>query len=629
MMRSSSYIVKISALLFCLLQFSLIRLQAQQSPHGTISIACTDCHTTTSWKELAKPMLFKHSTTGFELQGKHNSVTCIECHVEKKFTDTPSACIDCHQPDFTKALVPNHELGKFSRECAACHTMNGWRPSVFQHSKTNFQLAGAHQTVECASCHTNNRFAGLPSDCFSCHQQIYNQTTIPDHKTAQLSHDCTSCHSVTVWKPSTFNHQKTLFPLVGAHQTTDCASCHKSGVFKGISTDCYTCHLSDFSKSATSNHVTGQFSHDCTTCHSMTVWKPSTFDHQKTVFPLLGVHQTTECASCHKSGQFKGLATDCFTCHLSDFSKSATSNHVTGQFSHYCVMCHSMVAWTPATLDHNKTNFPLLGAHQKTDCSFCHKNGVYKGTPTDCYICHQTDFAKSTAANHVTGQFSHDCTTCHSMNVWKPATFTHTTTNFPLTGTHTTTDCIFCHKNGQFKGTPSDCYTCHVTNFTGVVDPNHVAGTFDHNCAPCHTTSAWNPATFDHSKVIFPLTGAHVQTACAKCHVGGKYIGLTTDCYTCHLADFTSALVPNHVTGVYAHDCITCHSTAVWQPWTFKHDSYYAITRHHASGLTCVQCHTTPGNLNVASCTTGCHSTAHNKTKTCYSGSNCHAGSSH
>jgi NMD protein affecting ribosome stability and mRNA decay len=148
-------------------------------------------------------------------------------------------------------------------------------------------LAGAHQSVACASCHKNDRYAGLPGDCFSCHQQTYDQATIPNHVTGKLSHDCITCHSMNAWKPSTFDHNKTAFALLGAHQTADCASCHKNGQFKGLTTNCYTCHLAEYSRSTTANHVKAQFSHDCTACHTMNVWKPSTFDHQKTNFPLL------------------------------------------------------------------------------------------------------------------------------------------------------------------------------------------------------------------------------------------------------------------------------------------------------------------------------------------------------
>ncbi len=689
MYRLPSNKLKKIVLFFCAMPFFFLRMQAQQSPHGPLSITCTDCHTTASWKELATPMRFNHSTTAFALQGQHSNVACLQCHTTKIFSGTPTACFACHQKDFTKALVPNHQLGKFSHDCAACHTLNGWQPSLFQHAKTNFQLVGAHQSIDCATCHTGNRFAGLPSDCYSCHQQIYNQTTTPNHRTAQFNHDCLNCHNTNNWKPSSFDHKKTNFQLVGAHVVVECSSCHKNGQFKGLRTDCFTCHLQNFSKTTSPNHTTAQFSHECLSCHTHTSWKPSTFDHAKTNFKLSGAHVSVECASCHVSGHFKGTANDCFTCHQQAFAKTLmpdhqaaklsheclschsinvwkpstfdhnktdfqllgahktadcsschhrgqynglpldcyschqsayikafNPNHAIAQFSHDCTTCHSMNLWKPATFDHNKTNFQLVGAHKTTDCSLCHKNGQYKGLATDCFTCHQQDFSKTTTPNHTTAQFSHDCMTCHSMNSWKPATFDHNKTNFQLVGAHKTTDCLFCHKNGQYKGTPSDCYLCHITNFNGVTDPNHVTGNFDHNCSACHTTTAWKPATFDHNKTNFKLTGAHVQTLCTKCHVGGKYAGTSSDCYTCHGTDYNNSINPNHATAKYPTDCNSCHTTAAWKPSTFDHTPFFPInsSAKHRPGRwnLCSDCHTNPTSAKVFSCIT-CHE--HNKTE--------------
>ncbi len=51
------------------------------------------------------------------------------------------------------------------------------------------------------------------------------------------------------------------------------------------------------------------------------------------------------------------------------------------------------------------------GAHASLACESCHKNGVYKGTPSSCAACHsEPDF-------HV-GKFGTDCATCHSPTAW-------------------------------------------------------------------------------------------------------------------------------------------------------------------------------------------------------------------
>ncbi len=554
-------------------------------------------------------MKFNHATTGFPLQGQHATVACVQCHSIKNFSGAPTTCFSCHQKDFVRALTPNHVLGKFSHDCITCHTMNGWQPSIFDHSKTNFPLIGAHRSVDCASCHTNNVFAGLSHDCFSCHQKDFAQTVSPNHQTGQFSHDCMTCHTMTAWKPATFDHSKTNFPLVGAHATVDCASCHKNGQFVTLPTDCFSCHQQDFASTKSPNHQTGKFTHDCMTCHTMTAWKPATFDHSKTSFPLVGAHATVACASCHKNGQFKAISTDCFSCHQTDFVRVSSPNHVSGQFSHDCTTCHSMTAWQPSTFDHSKTAFPLVGAHTTVDCASCHKNGQFATLPTDCYSCHATDFANAASPNHVSGQFSHDCTTCHSMTAWQPSTFDHSKTSFPLVGAHTTVACASCHKNGQFTGLPTDCYSCHATDFANAASPNHVAGQFSHDCTTCHSTTAWQPSTFDHSKTAFPLVGAHTTVACASCHKNGQFTSLPTDCYSCHATDFANVASPNHVAGQFSHDCTTCHSTTAWQPSTFDHSkTAFPLVGAHTT-VACASCHKNGQFTSLPTDCYSCHAT--------------------
>ncbi|MCK9410016.1 MAG: hypothetical protein M0R68_12880, partial [Bacteroidetes bacterium] len=416
------------------ISFQVVR--AQGSPHGPLKLACTECHTTASWKELAVPMKFNHATTGFSLQGGHTNVQCLQCHSSKRFAGTSTDCFSCHQKDFSKAMAPNHQVGLLSHDCLTCHTVNSWRPSIFEHAKTDFQLIGAHASVECSSCHTNNRFNGLPNDCFYCHQKDFTSAKNPDHNIAQLSRDCLSCHSMNTWLPSKFDHNKTNFPLTGKHIAGECSSCHTNGQFKGVAQDCYSCHLKDFTDAVEPNHTKGQLSHACLECHSTAVWKPSTFSHGKTNFPLIGAHINVDCEKCHGNSQYKNLPGDCFSCHSAAFNKTVVPNHQTGQFSHECLTCHTNISWKPSTFDHAKTNFPLKGAHTSVDCASCHTKGQYKGLPSDCYNCHQPDFTATTTPNHVIAQFSHDCMTCHSNIAWKPATFNHNTTAFPLTGAH-------------------------------------------------------------------------------------------------------------------------------------------------------------------------------------------------
>ncbi len=71
---------------------------------------------------------------------------------------------------------------------------------------------------------------------------------------------------------------------------------------------------------------------------------------------------------------------------------------------------------------------------------------------------------------------------------------------------------------------------------------------FPRDCTVCHTTQQWKGAKFDHTKTRFPLTGAHITTSCAQCHINGKYTGTSTQCIACHQTDYNGAKNPNHLT---------------------------------------------------------------------------------
>jgi hypothetical protein len=268
------------------------------------------------------------------------------------------------------------------------------------------------------------------------------------------------------------------------------------------------------------------------------------------LFRSTGAHITTSCILCHVNGQYQGgIPTDCWSCHQADYNGTQDPNHVAGGFPHDCSLCHTTDNWNGGGFNHSGTNFPLTGAHIGLACALCHASGQYNGLPSDCWSCHQANYEGATSPNHISNQFPHDCTPCHSTSAWQPSTFDHSQSPFPLTGAHVSVSCILCRVNGQYQGTPTDCWSCHQANYNGVTDPNHVSGNYDHNCTICHTTSGWSPATFDHSGTNFPLTGAHVNAACALCHVNGQFQGTPTDCIYCHQNDYNNAKSPVPHTG--------------------------------------------------------------------------------
>ena len=127
-----------------------------------------------------------------------------------------------------------------------------------------------------------------------------------------------------------FDHLKTGFALIGAHQSARCESCHVRGVLRGTPRDCASCHGAGArivgATRTPANHV--PITKSCDSCHQTTVWMLSRFDHSS-----LG---GASCASCHNGGSADG--------------KSAT--HISTSAD--CNQCHRTNAWLPATFDHNK-----------------------------------------------------------------------------------------------------------------------------------------------------------------------------------------------------------------------------------------------------------------------------------
>jgi len=220
------------------------------------------------------------------------------------------------------------------------------------------------------------------------------------------------------------------------------------------------------------------------------------------------------------------------------------------------------------------------------------------------------------AKDHVALQFPTDCRTCHNNNNWLGATYDHSKTVFPLTGSHISVSCASCHKNG-YIGTSTDCNSCHQTDYNQATNPNHKTLGLATTCATCHTTSpGWQPASFAIHNNYFVLSGAHLTIAndCAACHKG-IYSATPNTCYACHTSDYNKTTNPNHVAAQFSTDCKACHTVNAWTPSTFNHTSYFPITssRHNVS---CAICHTSSTNYTIFTCvTSSCHSRAHNQSQ--------------
>jgi len=496
--------------------------------------------------------------------------------------------------------------GDISYSCDQCHSTGEWKELLpvlkFVHTATGFPLEGQHRTVECRDCHESLEFGRAQVQCSACHTDIHQN---------QFGNSCEECHSPKGWldyNSFRIKHQSSQFPLLGPHAQLDCQNCHQDQQYVNLPLECIGCHLQDYQATLEPSHINVGFSTNCTDCHSLNSveWHGVPFQHAQN-FPLENGHRLGSCSACHLNS-LESVSSGCFGCHQPEYFDANDPDHAAGQFSHLCQECHNTQTWDPSTFDHNTTRFQIAGAHTGEACETCHQNGQFAGTPADCWSCHEDNYNGVTDPNHLAGQFDHDCTICHTDAAWTPATFDHSQTAFPLSGAHTTASCELCHIDGQFAGTPADCWSCHEENFNGVSDPDHQAGQFDHDCTICHTDAAWTPATFDHDETEFPLTGAHVVTPCSECHINGQYSGTPTECFFCHEDNYNSTTNPNHSAAGYPPQCESCHSTNNWNS-NFNHDQLYFpiyTGEHREEWNTCADCHPIPSNFSVFSCI-DCH----------------------
>jgi len=586
--------------------------EKKDAHNGTFGKNCEQCHSPQGWKT---GVVFNHRLTRFALEGTHLSIDCKQCHVGGKFAGTPMECNRCH--------TDVHQ-GYLSQTCNDCHRSTQWNDIQFVHTQTRFPLTNRHATLVCVDCHKTQRFADTPTDCFTCHQKLLQQTTNPNHTVAGFSTQCTQCHSNggPDWSASGFAHS--TYALVGPHQPPllTCNQCHATTTnnqYRGTPRDCNGCHSADYTRAGTLHvdHLT--YPHECESCHAPTSmsWNRATFAH--TTFPLVGQHAspTITCTQCHINNQFTGTPTDCYTCHWTRSQDDLwhLANGTT------CGNCHNPNGWTNnVQFDHNAVaHYQLQGAHAQQRCIDCHTTRSPQTDPrkTNCVGCHQTVYNQTTNPNHVQASFGTVCSDCHydTDNNWYQARTTHTF--YPLNGNHASpnpTVCSACHPNNRYAGTPNDCYSCHQLNYTTAANPPHNQTTFPSaQCGTCHISGGptWSPATFDHSS-IFPLQNSHTAPPrqCTDCHTGGNYTTAPTDCYGCHQANYSGALNPPHNQTTYpSGQCGTCHTNGgpSWSPANFNHSTVFPLLNSHTSPpRQCADCHSR-GFANTPTDCYGCH----------------------
>ncbi len=237
-----------------------------------------------------------------------------------------------------------------------------------------------------------------------------------------------------------------------------------------------------------------------------------------------------------------------------------------------CELCHSPSGWHEAHFPHDRTGFPLQGAHGSVGCKACHTQGFESPPPRQCSGCHRDAHA---------GEFGQRCEGCHESTSWA-ARFdadAHRRTNFPLVGRHAMLPCQECHVDQRgpvFSRKTVECIGCHQRDYerTRLVSLDHAALGFSTDCRQCHGPWRFQGARFPGHDACFQLSrGDHVGLTCQSCHTSltglsatGACATRTASCSGCH-EHSCSHMDSEHqkVPGYQCKDlkCYECHRFSV------------------------------------------------------------------
>lgn len=174
-----------------------------------------------------------------------------------------------------EGLGPVIPHDSFPAECSLCHEGTSWNQIradfEFHHGEvTGVPLTGSHQAASCLRCHNDRGHVSVfaAKGCAGCHEDVHQ---------GQLGPDCRGCHTEDDWRPygQIERHDRTRFPLVGAHQVTACHRCHvgaEVGRFVPTDIECLSCHTADLARAQFPDHAGLGWVNNCDDCHLPTTW---------------------------------------------------------------------------------------------------------------------------------------------------------------------------------------------------------------------------------------------------------------------------------------------------------------------------------------------------------------------
>jgi hypothetical protein len=517
---------------------------------------------------------------------------CTQCHELGKAV-SPDKCLECHQSlkrriDAERGYHSTSDVTQ--KSCTKCHSEHHGRdyelvfwPSgqtEFDHNATGWTFSGKHNELECNRCHRtrfhrwaglsrdesineDHTFLGLDKNCIACHEDEHGD---------QLKNDCLTCHNESEWKPAPgFVHNRDAeYILTGKHLDLECVKCHelleRSAADQSLLVhadsplkyskyvdlpfaSCASCHREPHN---------GRLGEKCIRCHTTdgfnSILAVEGFDHNRTRFPLIGLHQKVDCNKCHTAGKMTDSVAyeTCASCHRDEHRGQFAERQDGGR----CDACHT--AEKPfnrhnySIADHKQSTYELTGSHLAIPCVLCHVQeevedggtyALFNYPDTRCQACHKDEHR---------GQLDiwindKGCEYCHSTATWHQTSFDHDQARFKLEGKHREILCLKCHwietEEGEelvwMKPLEMVCVGCHD-------DPHgaqFASNGQDLTCEGCHQPAEWKSLLFKHDiDTKFPLAGGHENVACAKCHfplqpdgtATIQYRGTTKECKACH-----------------------------------------------------------------------------------------------
>ena len=489
---------------------------------------CTGCH------------IMKDPFQRFAASGKHDSLSCHNCHQQSIFASTRQLYLwvaDRPEKISMHSKVP-------TRVCAACHIQGNKEKEKWKRIATTAghrvhleSDSSALRDVQCTTCHglEVHRFVPVNQTCgqSGCHENV----EIKLGKMAQQTgFHCVACHQFTADVPLLATRDSAVGTLrPGAHE---CLGCHE--MRRIIETfdpardphkqTCGMCH---------NPHVQSRPADALKSCASAGChadWRAEPFHTGAT-------HKRVaeRCTLCHNPHGAKVDAADCTGCHAAVKQRSGGRTRPPQAFDTTRVRTSFHDRWEPELKGKGDAHPPraaprppsLVPAppdsfphdrHKQLACITCHTttNPNQRLTftpPRGCLACHHQKPAES------------KCATCHSAAEIAPAhqeavavaVPEHPPRQRPVAfkhESHADVACVECHTAAVTlhpDSTVTGCTACH--------DQHHAA---KRDCATCHTG-------FDPAKSHAQPVEAH--SGCDACHKSATITRLVPDrglCLTCH-----------------------------------------------------------------------------------------------